>query len=328
MAAGVLAIVGIGALVLMVIGAAFLSSARSASPTATWTRPPSTVAPQPTPTPTTTRPTPTPTPTTTRPRPTPRPTTPKPTPVKPLPDRKWEQLPGPHSNHPTWVTLQRNRIYSYDIPVPKCPATPAPFTSRSQFRTFATNYLNCQHNAWLPVFKRAGRSLPKPKVVFFNETSTLSTRCGTVKRSRVSFYCGHPDYGSYTIFVNENLMTQSNNWWRLRAAETLSHEYGHHVQQMSSILGTSYQLQGSMSTNEISRRIELQTSCWSMRMLYHTKSLAFTRRDHDIIYAWTARDQDAKHGSAASMRYWSMRGLYMSKISGCNTWVVGSNAVR
>ncbi|MGD7733474.1 neutral zinc metallopeptidase [Propionibacteriaceae bacterium G57] len=243
-----------------------------------------------------------------------------------LPQRTWAALPGPHSNHPTWVTLQRNSIYGYDFPKLTCPDVPDGFSSTQQFRTFATNTLNCQHNGWATIFKAAGKALPKPKVLFIS--GAVQTPCGT-SGAKVSFYCGSWDGSSYAIYVHSSLIEQSNTWWRLRGYETLSHEYAHHVQMMAGVLRANSNLvqAGNLTLTEGSRRLELQASCYSMRLLYITPSTKFSRADYQTVVEWSSVDQDEYHGSAKSNTYWWQRGLYMQKVGGCNTWTVGSSSV-
>ena len=266
-------------------------------------------------------------PQTTEPSSTPPSSTPPPSQEKPLPDRSWGPLPKPHSSHPSWVVLQQNRLYGYNVPAGTCPTVPNGFTSNSQWRTFTTNTLNCQHNAWKTVFQRMGRSLPKPKYHFIS--GPVQTPCGRGGQ-HVSFYCGTWDGSSYAIYMHTELIQGSNEWWRLRAFETSAHEYFHHVQMISGILYENAKLVqgGTYSSNEGSRRVELQAACIAGRQLVQTKATAWTRRDYEIYEQWSNKDQDERHGSASSNRYWWQRGLYMPKTGGCNTWVVNSASVR
>ena len=267
---------------------------------------------------------------TTPPRPTATTSTPPPTQapvgVAVLPQRSWDALPGPHSNNTSWVVLQQNRLYRYDVPPMTCPAIPDGITSTQQFRSFSTNTLNCQHTGWAAVFTAMGKPLPKPKVTFISDA--VQTPCGKAG-DQVSFYCGTWDGSHYGIYVHTSLVEQSNSWWRLRAFETLAHEYGHHVQMMmgNMLAGAEIVEQGGMSQEERSRRLELQTSCWASRILVQTASTRFSEQDYDTFMLWSQQDQDEYHGSAASNQYWWQRGLYAKTAGDCNTYTVGSNRV-
>jgi len=218
------------------------------------------------------------------------------------------------------VLVQQNKLYGYDIPVAQCPAPPSGgFTSAGHFQKYSLAVLKCQRAAWAPVLQRMGVNLPAVKVSFIN--GAIKTPCGVVGHE-TSFYCFDGRSGHY-IFVHMSLLKQSNEWFRLRAFETLSHEYFHHVQRATGIFMASIRLgQNGLDVNEMSRRLELQTFCTAMRIVSATKANAFTRQDYDIIVEWSSHDQDAQHGSAASNTYWWQRGLYMTKAAGCNTWTV------
>lgn len=250
----------------------------------------------------------------------------EPPPSEPLPRRSWGTLPPPHSNAQPWRILQTNSIYGYDIPMMKCPSVLAKFTSDAQYRSYINNTIQCQWRGWKTVFDKAGEDLPKPKVLFIS--GAVQSPCGRAG-AEVSFYCGSWDGSNYTMYMHTNLAKQSNEWWRLRAFETSAHEFGHHVQMMSGVMYQSAVLadQGTIPSDEASRRRELQTSCWAMRLTYQTPVTKFSREDYDVIVEWSAQDQDSEHGSAESNTYWWQRGLYMKKVGGCNTWTVGAKYV-
>lgn len=243
-----------------------------------------------------------------------------------LPQRSWDQLPGPHSTNEHWVTLQQNTLYAADVPTMSCPAIPTSFDSAKAFQTFASTTLDCQYAGWVPAFAGIGVELPMPKVTFID--GAVQSPCGK-SGENVSFYCGTWDGSSYGIYVHTSLIEQSNEWWRLRAFETLAHEFGHHVQMVSGIMWAAQQVTtaGGMQNAERSRRMELQTSCWAGRLLLQTPATQFNEADLQTYIDWTQRDQDEWHGSRASNEYWWQRGMYMTKVGGCNTFTVGPERV-
>lgn len=301
----------------------------AATTTAASTQPPSTQPPstQPPTSPVVTPTTPSPSPTTPSPTTT-TPTTPaqQPTGTQLLPQRSWDQLPGPHSSNQEWVVLQQNRIYDYDIPTMTCPDVPSSYTSAEQFRTWATHTFNCQHNGWVPVFRAMGANLPRPKLTFIG-SEPVQSACGKVQNT--SFYCGTWDNSSMGIYLTYDLMEQSNSWFRLRAFNTVTHEYVHHVQHVRRILysGAVLTTAGTLENMERSRRVELQAQCVAARILVSTGATRFSQADYDIYIRWTEQDQPSSHGSAESNQYWWQRGMYMTKVGGCNTWTVGSSRV-
>ncbi|MGJ6980185.1 neutral zinc metallopeptidase [Aestuariimicrobium soli] len=281
---------------------------------------------------TTPRPTQPPT-TATRP-PTTAPTTPPPTNKVPPPPKvpsgspvppgvKWEALPKPHSTHPGWVKTQQNPFNAFPIPAASCPAVPKSIGSGTAFQKLARALLECEYQRWRPMFAAQNRAYARPKVVFYN--GSTQSACGSVKGYEVSFYCAA---GTPTIFVHNGLLKESNQWWHLRVAETMAHEFFHHVQYSSGLFeGRNLLRQEGIDSLELARRTELQTACVSSRILLVTPSFRFTRTDYNVMRKWFAGGQDAKHGNARSNTYWGTRGFYMDRVGGCNTWLVGSASV-
>lgn len=243
-----------------------------------------------------------------------------------LPERTWDQLPGPNSTNEFWVTLQQNPLYEQQVPTMDCPAVPSPISTGSQFENFATATLQCQHAGWKGAFAAIGEDLPMPKITFID--GEVQSACGKAGAS-VSFYCGTWDGSSYGIYVHSELIEGSNSWWRLRVHETLAHEFGHHVQMMAGVMWAAANVAnlGGMDNLERSRRIELQTSCWAGRLLVATEATQFTAQDLETFVTWSQRDQDEYHGTKESNQYWWQRGMYSPTVGGCNTFTVGPERV-
>lgn len=184
--------------------------------------------------------------------------------------------------------------------------------------------VDCEYERWTKPVAATGVTLERPAVVFFN--GTTSSECGSVKNLRVSFYCSA---GAGTIYVHTVVVRESNQYWRLRLAETVVHEFFHHVQ---ATVGMKYALgdvvQAGMNEQEASRRFELQALCVSTRILATTAAWDFTRRDYnEMVLGFRSTQQDARHGSTASNEYWGKRGFSMVLVGGCNTWTVPASRV-
>lgn len=240
-----------------------------------------------------------------------------------LPERSWDTLPEPNSTNPHWVVLQQNTLYGQGVPGTTCPPVPDGFASEELFETFMTETIECQHRGWQPVFEAIGQPLVMPKITFIR--GSTQTPCGT---GETTFYCGTWDGSHVTIYVNYSLMQETSSFRQL-GFFTATHEYAHHVQHQSKILwsGASLASEGAIDTMERSRRLELQASCWTSRIMVVTEATKFNQSDYDQYIAWTRRDLGEVHGSASSNQYWWQRGFYMDQLSGCNTWTVGADLV-
>ncbi|MGD7733473.1 neutral zinc metallopeptidase [Propionibacteriaceae bacterium G57] len=257
----------------------------------------------------------TPTPTPTR-----SPSSARPTPYQ-VPPTKWSALPKPSPTNQAQRVTQANALYALEFPSPMtCPTIPEGIEKRSEFQKLARQLVTCQYEAWAPVFEQTmGFKLSKPGLVIFAEQ--VKSPCGTVDDDQ-SFYCPN----SAEIYLSEKRFESSQDWWRLHFANTIAHEFLHHLQSEAGILEGAYSL--DMTGDERTRRVELQAYCMTSRMMVVTPAYEFGDRDYQILKAWAAEGDSSKtHGSVASRKNWWMRGLEQKTLGGCNTWVVPASQV-
>lgn len=253
-------------------------------------------------------------------QPTTEPATAEPTTQQPaIPPGSVNQLNSANPSDPVLHTLQANRLYGYSPPVGTCQAQRRP-QSKDEWHRQTQALLDCQYGAWLKVFTRMGRSLPKPQLVFY--AKTVQSPCGVAGANEPAFYCS----GNQMIYVGDQTWTTLQDGLRLWNAQTIVHEFFHHVQAQAGILDAAYQT--SNPPLEMSRRVELQTTCVVNRILAYTPGFAFTRDDYDEFTRWLTYDQNNEHGTAESMTLWGGRGWYASTIQHCNTFVVEAKYVR
>lgn len=252
-------------------------------------------------------------------------TTAPPTGLDVLPQRSWDSLPGANSTDEHWVVLQQNNLYGQPVPTMSCPEVPADgtFASETEFEVFMTAAIDCQRAGWEKTFGAIGQELVKPELTFID--GRVQTACGV---SETTFYCGVWDDSYHGIFVQHTVMQEVASF-RQMPFFTAAHEFAHHVQHMSKISWNGAMLShlGRLDTMERSRRLELQASCWTSRIMAATPQVNFSQSDYAQYIDWTERDLGEVHGSAASNQYWWQRGFYMDQLSGCNTWTVDAGKV-
>ncbi|MGJ6980186.1 neutral zinc metallopeptidase [Aestuariimicrobium soli] len=290
------------------------------APTPTATQPSATTQPSVTTQPSTSKPT------TNKPsaKPTPAPPAVTNAPPATVPRVDWGPLPKPTATDSWGWLLQQGPLNAQKIPTATCPRLPDPIPSGPAFRALANKLVDCELARWTKPVADSGHTLERPAVTFFN--GTVNSECGNVRNSQVSFYCGA---GTGTIYVHTRVTRESNEGWRLRLAETIVHEFFHHVQATTGILEARYRVvQAGMNDDEASRRTELQALCVSTRILATTPAWGFTRQDYNLIaYSLRHTPQDAQHGSTTSNDYWGRRGFSMVLVGGCNTWTVPASRV-
>jgi predicted metalloprotease len=109
----------------------------------------------------------------------------------------------------------------------------------------------------------------------------------------------------------------------------MAHEYGHHVQALSGIMGWYWQeaaRSGKAAKLALSRRLELQADCFSAVFVGSVRdSLPAPADDWRNIVNWI-RDNGAKawptndHGKGPNQAYWLDRGFTGGGPGSCDTW--------
>ena len=236
-----------------------------------------------------------------------------------VPPGKWKDLPKANPSSEDERVVQVSRLYPLQIPASDvCPTVGTP-KNKAAYRDLSRKVIDCQFAAWKPQFEQAGMTLSKPTLIIFNKA--VSTACGKASAEQ-SFYCPATE----EIYLSEQRFESSEQWWRLHFANTLVHEFVHHVQHRAGILDASMGL--AQGSQERTRRVELQAYCVANRVTLMTPGFRFGQRDYSTLKQWAEQGEESKtHGSRASRQHWWMRGLEQSTVGGCNTWVVPASQV-
>ncbi len=131
-------------------------------------------------------------------------------------------------------------------------------------RTFFESAAGCIARAWQPVMQQAGLPFTPPKLLVSATTSGITTPCSGSSSNFAAFYCG----ADQTIYIPiSQLQTDMfGDHWEVYLS-VFAHEYGHHIQALSGILGAANKQRGrgglySSQGLELSRRVELQANCF------------------------------------------------------------------
>lgn len=227
-----------------------------------------------------------------------------------LPDRQWAPIPAPDPASKLYPMQVSMLDELPPVPLTGCPE-PRAVTDEEDWKAAVRGQWSCLHRAWVPVFEQLGWSVVEPEVRFYPGVGSNSD-CGYL--SAPAFYCS---YGSGAVYFGAEHFTMASDW-DLSVNEMVNHEYGHHLQKLAGITSAKLSLPPS---NELERRAELQSTCWSAMFTYHNRSFGF---DATHFESWTTRLDtmlvDDVHGSRESLTYWGTRGLYAETVGDCNTW--------
>jgi uncharacterized protein len=193
----------------------------------------------------------------------------------------------------------------------------------------------CLARAWAAQVRRSGATFRQPTVVSF--TGTVQSPCGgTMSDTGPPFYCS----ANETIYMNlrediGNYTRYEKVWARMWMLHQFAHEYGHHIQHLTGILAANHDMRYDAPTRsamlEMSRRLELQASCFS------DVFIGANRRTYPITgqslnrWRWligNVTDNGNDHGDAPNHKYWATRGFNSRNPGACNTFTVPSARVQ
>lgn len=204
--------------------------------------------------------------------------------------------------------LLNNPLYAYDVPTINC-GDRGPAATQAEFEGRVAAVLDCVNSAWLPILAEVGISHVKPTIVHY--TGSISSPCGTV--SWYAYYCRN------TIYFNQQGLSETKSF-DLWIAQTVTHEFVHHLQNESGMAPGVIQVQQIEGQPGAQRRFELQAACMQIQETMKMTGVKFTDTDMKNAYNWYVGD--SQHGTTDNMRIWMLVGWRNPKIGACNTWAV------
>jgi predicted metalloprotease len=239
--------------------------------------------------------------------------------------------------------VAKNRIYKTGAQTTvNCRESGARATSATNTRKYYNAVLACLVRAWPKQVALAGGRFVPPHLVAF--VGTAVSPCGGSSPS--SFYCSsnrtiymdvNSDLKWYQLYLSYPNKTQAMAWLRAEMTDTVAHEFGHHVQNMTGILAATdnlrYEFSGDKSL-EMSRRLEIQATCFGNVFMGANKSsygmTGLLKSQLDYLHShqgdeyMTQRD----HGSRAIIPRWANAGFVTRSPSACNTYTASPKYVR
>lgn len=239
--------------------------------------------------------------------------------------------------------VKYNRLYKTGaIAASKCAEVNVSLRTAAGVQAYDKKLLDCMWRAWAPTLHAAGANYRwKPVLIFYG--SRAATNCGVI-RYPTSYFCGYGNQAHIyipTAYISNMWRQSSPTYARAYATNTLAHEYGHHVQYVTGILGASWARQRAASTQtaklEESRRRELQASCLGSAMLgankryYPMSGGLYAQWKWLVEHSGDMKGYPRDHGSFANHGFWSHTGFYANSTKTyaghCNTFVAASSRV-
>lgn len=230
--------------------------------------------------------------------------------------------------------LLKNDVYAAgQVPAVPCKLPNSALRTKKDVQSYSNAVVECLSRAWKPVVERANVIFVPTTV--YTVVQGAKTGCGTFGTEDDAYYCPQNN----DIYLDWHNYTADGDrvWAQTGLQFVLSHEFGHHVQQLVGIMQASdsdlSEATGAPGLEQ-SRRLELQATCFAAAFLgANQKTLAlYGERLEDLhLFAYSG-DENAPasprdHGSRKSSTYWSKGAFKAKSPSACNTWAAPTKRV-
>jgi predicted metalloprotease len=203
---------------------------------------------------------------------------------------------------------------------------------------FVSTVLADTEDVWGAVMKTGGVAYREPKLVLFR--GAVGTACGTGQSAMGPFYCP----GDQKVYIDlgffDTLRSRMGAPGDFAQAYVISHEVGHHVQNLLGITGKVDAMRGRVpeaQMNALSVRVELQADCFAGVWTHHSQRGKGWLERGDVDEAMNAAAQigddmlqrksqgtvvpeSFTHGTSQQRQTWFRRGLESGSMAQCNTF--------
>lgn len=221
-------------------------------------------------------------------------------------------------------------------PAVQAPAQAPPASDKQAM--FVSTVLADTEDVWKGLFQAGGSAYREPKLVLFR--GVTPTACGTGQSAMGPFYCP----GDQKVYIDldffETLSRRMGAPGDFAQAYVISHEVGHHVQQLLGVTQKVDAMRGRVpqtQMNEMSVRVELQADCLAGVWTHHSQKGKGWLDQSDVQEALNAASrigddtlqrqsqgtvvpESFTHGSSEQRMRWFSRGMQDGRVAGCNTF--------
>jgi len=217
-------------------------------------------------------------------------------------------------------------------------------TPNDQSGQFVAAVLGDTEDRWGEIFRSFGQTYEPPKLVMFS--GVTRSACGTAQSAMGPFYCPNDRH----VYLDTDFFRQIQTRFQgcrvgskaceFSQAYVITHEVGHHVQNLLGILPKVQQMQASVDradANQVQVRVELQADCLAGVWANHSQAKWKFLEPGDIeaaLQTASAIGDDTlqkraqgyvvpdafTHGTSEQRQRWFTNGLKTGAIQGCDTF--------
>jgi predicted metalloprotease len=223
--------------------------------------------------------------------------------------------------------------------LPGLPGRPGVGQSSDQMATFVRRVLADNEDVWSQVFASAGKQYTKPTLVLFS--GATPTACGPGQSAMGPFYCPLDQKIYIDLAFYDFMKRRFGASGDFAQAYVISHEIGHHVQNLLGIADAVQQAKmragSEAEQNALQVRMELQADCLAGVWASLNDQVRSRLEPGDIeegLRAAAAIGDDMiqrrtqgyvvpdafTHGSSAQRVRWFRRGLESGQVKACDTF--------
>ena len=219
-------------------------------------------------------------------------------------------------------------------------------TPSDQMGQFVAAVLGQTEDRWKEVFAESKQQYRPPKLRLF--TGSEPSACGLGQAAMGPFYCPgdmriYIDLSFFRMIERRFRSCSSSKACEFASTYVITHEVGHHVQNLLGILPKVREMQRTVSNkaeaNRLQVRVELQADCFAGVWAFHARKKRDFLDPGDVDAALQTasaigddmlqrRSQGRvvpdsfTHGSSEQRKRWFMTGFNQGKVSACNTFTV------
>jgi hypothetical protein len=222
-------------------------------------------------------------------------------------------------------------------------ATPVPAQNNDPQVDFVRAVLGETEDVWGAYFRDMGKTYVRPKLHLFGRS--VDSACGLASSAVGPFYCPGDQKVYIDLSFYRQLATQFGAPGDFARAYVISHEVGHHVQNLLGITDRASRLEqesGRVGANKVSVMVELQADCfagvWAEQANAARKILEPGDLESGLQAASSVGDDTLQrreqgtvvpdsftHGTSGQRVKWFRRGFESGKIENCDTFNAGAS---